>query len=847
MRKLPLFALAVTTSLFAVDAAYAQIEEIVVTTRKREENLQNVPIVVTAFTAANIERKGIVDLADIAKYTSGVFLDEGFSKQDTRVVIRGLSPTRGRQNVAILQDDVDISSLAQTSAGGSFVINPRLLDVERIEVIKGPHSALYGRSAFNGAINYITKKPGNEFQGNVQLDIGSYGKQEGRISVSGPVINDKLAIGVNAEGWNFNGFYRSAVTGAGLGGGDGGGGAGTMVFTPTDALKFTLRSEYSKDNFAPEARTMKNPTPAAIPPQALALVGAVANPANATFLQTYGSLGHASDFGAPAPSRNPRTGQDYPGTSRELFRNTLRTELNTEYVNFTALTHYGDNREFQFNDALQVGDLTVNNGGQETFIKTKIKLFSQEIRAQSAYQSRLQWTVGGLYWYEIFRQVDRNLRCSGPTGGCATVFATIGDNLFTPDNQIRRNTRHLSAFALLDFEVIDNLKVSGEVRYTSEKERTSGFSAFAANGGQFGCPNVTVTGRAVSATGVVTCVTPGPLVTGPLVLNTATSPYRYAEVPSSYWTPRITVDYKIRPDFLVYASAAEGKKPAGNSTLGGLASPPNPVSANYYDPEQMWVYEIGAKSSWLDNRLVVNGALYYQDYSKKQVSITFVDPNSTPPNQLSLRTVNAAKARVKGLELEVQAAPTDNLSFNLSYTYNDAQYKDFTDLTASATAISRAAVRNPNSCTIVTVGNPPVSRCQISYAGYDLEGAPRHSLQLGGEVRGDITADLGWFVDSDVRYNSKRYTTFENSLVMEPYWLVDMRIGLKTKRFTITAYVNNLFDDDTMKASAVYVQNWNLAFLTNTGRTPISAQSPSAALALLPDKRQFGIRGSYNF
>jgi iron complex outermembrane receptor protein len=123
----------------ATDTVAQQIEEIVVTTRKRAENLQDVPIVITAFTAATMLNRGIADIEDLTKYTPGVIYDEGFAKQDIRISIRGLSPTRGRQNAAILMDDVDISSEALLSAGGSMFVNPRLFDLERLEVVKGPH------------------------------------------------------------------------------------------------------------------------------------------------------------------------------------------------------------------------------------------------------------------------------------------------------------------------------------------------------------------------------------------------------------------------------------------------------------------------------------------------------------------------------------------------------------------------------------------------------------------------------------------------------------------------------------------------------------------------------------
>ena len=124
--------LATTALVASVAPAFAQIEEIVVTTRKRAENLQEIPIIVTAFTAENIERKGIGTITDVLQYTAGVQINEAFIPQDQRIIIRGLSPTRGRPNVAVLQDDIDISSESLQSGGGSLLINPRLFDIERV-------------------------------------------------------------------------------------------------------------------------------------------------------------------------------------------------------------------------------------------------------------------------------------------------------------------------------------------------------------------------------------------------------------------------------------------------------------------------------------------------------------------------------------------------------------------------------------------------------------------------------------------------------------------------------------------------------------------------------------------
>ena len=856
------FALFCVLSAITASLAHAQIEEVVVTARKRSESIQDLPIAITAFSASAIERKGIVDLADIAKYTSGVMLDEGFNKQDTRIVIRGLSPTRGRQNVAILQDDVDISSMAQGTGGGSFVINPRLQDLERIEVIKGPHSALYGRSAFNGAINYITRKPSNQLRANAQVTVGDYGKREARFGVSGPVVADKLALGINAATWEDDGFYKSPTTGKGLGGGKGTGVALSLKATPSDLITITARSEYSKDDFGPEAASIKNPVDAPLPSNVFdtvnglpAVLGAAvaANATNRTFPQVFGSLGSARDFPVPSPSRNPRTGADYPGSSRDLFRTTLRVDLNFEPVTVTSISHIGDNKTFQFNDALSVGDIAspLISAAQETYFDTDIKLLSQELRLQSKSDGPFVWTAGGLYWREKLSQVSKAIRCVSTSGGCWSVLQAVGSVVRTPaDDLTHRDTDHKSAYGLAEYSFNNKWKVGAEIRYTDETEKTDGYAVISPT--FVGCPNVSATGRTISSTGVVSCVTPGAQITGPFTAATFISEGTVAAGPgqpvtqTKFWTPRYTVDYKASKDLLLFASAAQGKKPGGLSVLGGISN----VAANIYEPEEMWAYEIGAKSSWLENRLQLNGAVYYQDYSKKQVSITFVDPNSQPtPNLLNSRVVNAAKADVKGFEVEVLAAPTDYLSLNASYTYNDGKYGEFTDIQNGVAAISRAALVRPNPCTIVQVlvGTALQNRCQLSYAGNRLEGSPKHSLVLGGELRGEMQSGIRWFVDTDVRYQSNRFTSFENSLKMDAYTLADVRFGMRRDNWSVTAFVNNVFDDDTMKASAVFIQNWSLAYIRETGRTPIASQSPSGARAVLPDKRSMGIRFSYDF
>jgi outer membrane receptor protein involved in Fe transport len=233
------------------------LEEIVVTTRKASESLQEVPLAITALSEEDIERLNLQDLADLVQQDTSVQFDEGFTPSDTRVTIRGLSPTRGRPNAASLVDGIDLTSEAVNNAGGSTLINPRLIDVQRIEIVKGPQSALFGRSAFAGAIQYVTKDPSDVLEGDLFVSGNNEYDNELRGSVSVP-INDELGMLLNGYGWNSQGYYKNIATNDYVGGGDGAGGSATFKWEPTDELGIKWRTEYSRDYYDPAAQVLLN-------------------------------------------------------------------------------------------------------------------------------------------------------------------------------------------------------------------------------------------------------------------------------------------------------------------------------------------------------------------------------------------------------------------------------------------------------------------------------------------------------------------------------------------------------------------------------------------------------------
>ena len=233
------------------DSGVAALEaraEILVTARRREESVQDIPLSVSAFSAVQIERESLRRVEDLTRLTAGLTFDIGGFPNDTRPALRGMQAERGRPSVAVLLDGQDLSGENLSIAGGSAALRMGLIDLERIEVVKGPQATLYGRNAFAGAINYISKKPEFEFGGQVTGEMGTGNLFGVTGSITGPIAPGILAFRVNGNIRDFGGYYRNPVNGGQLGAEHNEGVAGSLLFTPTSGLKIIGRIQYSKDS-----------------------------------------------------------------------------------------------------------------------------------------------------------------------------------------------------------------------------------------------------------------------------------------------------------------------------------------------------------------------------------------------------------------------------------------------------------------------------------------------------------------------------------------------------------------------------------------------------------------------
>jgi iron complex outermembrane receptor protein len=220
----------------AVGQAAEGIEEVTVTARRREENLQDVPIAITALGAEDFQRKGIADLERVSDFTAGLDFEDLSTTFNGVLTIRGLTQADVQnrvQNVAVFLDGVFIPR--------NYSIDMGIADFERIEVVKGPQSALYGQNAFAGALNYVTNKASNEFEASVSATVGSDGRVDYKGSVGGPIIQDKLAARVFVGHTEFDGNRPNSFPTVGselaeTGGYDRDAWGLSVAITPTDRL-----------------------------------------------------------------------------------------------------------------------------------------------------------------------------------------------------------------------------------------------------------------------------------------------------------------------------------------------------------------------------------------------------------------------------------------------------------------------------------------------------------------------------------------------------------------------------------------------------------------------------------
>ncbi len=726
--------------------ASGELVEVIVSARRRDENLQDVPLSIAAITGQSLVERGLGDLSRVAAVTPGLDYFDFGGGFNSAPIIRGLSQINslvGEANVGVFLDGVYIADRSG--------VNLAFLDLQRVEVVKGPQSALYGRNTFAGAINYVTEKPSDEFAAKGRVTVGGDNKVSAIGTINGAFgesgLTGRLTLGYD----RFDGSNVDRVHDQTIGGGRNTAGQGWLSWKPIDSLEILAGAYVADFRYEPVAAASQQ-----------LITGNNCAPSGPTFRAYCGTLLDGSRL---AP-QTAGLGVETAGDGRTRFWN-LRTRWSPEVAQVDwviAGERVSAFRDREFN-ALAAGlpyRLSPGPGTlQANFLlggDSASKNWSTELRVASNSEGRVKWAAGA-YYYDF--SIDS-----------ATLFA-VGPAILPPGQAITapplnvllngsvsrtgapgplknrsvQGNAQWSAFASGDLEILTGLTLGLQARYTDERKTSDTISIGTLNNAD---PD-------------------GPGLSGN---------FRYTD-----W--RVSLDYKLRPRVLAYASAARG------THAGGFNSNATVAQDRLYAPEKNITYEVGLKTSWFDSRLKVNAAAYSIRWSDLQLT----GFNSDPANPSPL-IKNFASADNDGLELEINAAPFAGLNISVSGSVSNAKFGD--DVYSFGDAANCALIPSCAPRVVSLVGPQGTPRSVMRLGGLKL---PRQSpVQTGASI--DYSRPLPgtiWSLIAGADYSSKssQRTDNNNFAVLGDRQLLNLRIGGRSDRLTLQAYVDNALDDLT--------------------------------------------------
>lgn len=732
MLKSKLLSAVSLTALVTVSTAteaFAQagvVEEVVVTARRKAETLQSVPISVSAFSADQIENRGIESLQSLANATPGMVFNTSANITSNRPIIRGLSQqTRvgDEVNTAIFIDGVYSSGFSGSEIGFD--------GLQRVEVVRGPQSALYGRNSFAGAINYITRKPTDEVEYGGRATIGTKGKWGAGGYISGPIIEGKLGARLDTGYTEPGGTFRNSADGKRLNNRTNGYARIGVKSDPTDALDIFVSYSYNEDNGSGTALTVI----ADNDPRRVAKPAASRRTPNPVGRRVQGEITDeaATFFFDP----NVTNGD------REAHRATMNVEADLNAVRFISLTGFEKRNVKTFSDLDTTPQGTpfpsglVQNASGDLEDRHE---FSQDFRFESNSEGPLSW-LGGLY-YSDEKFDDASVRYSTPAQGTTSPAPKADGSPSVDERSIYKN-EFVSVYGSLGYDFTEQLDLSLEARYTWEDKSGNNVED---NFGAGAAPKGLIADK------------------------------------FKYFTPRAILSFKPTTETLIYGSVAKGVKSGGFN-----ANAPR-LDERIYNPEQNWTYELGAKVSFLDDRVFASLSAYHIDWSNQQTLVFARDLAGATIAESIIG--NVAKSAVDGGELQLNIVPNDYLKFDFGYGLTDAKYKDA--LLSDLAGFVDCAVLNAE-CAVVNGVLQTTGRVD----GNRIEYTSKHTFSLGGEFTAPINGDWDFYSRADLAYNSRKFVDSGNNGWVPSREELNLRVGVQTDQVKFQAFCNNVTNDRT--------------------------------------------------
>ena len=784
-----LFQLSLLTAaiISTIPVAYAQsgaaLEEVIVTAQRREQNLQEVPVSVTAFSGATLEQRNIKSATEYLSITPGVsFTEDGQSgSRGLGIAVRGINNLVSGENAFVNSIGVYLDEFSVASVPNQ-VANPNLADMERVEVLRGPQGTFFGRNALGGALNITSKKPTDEFEGEITIGAESYDNAGDMYSVTGilnvPVSDNFAMRGVlyyeDSDGLVKNACAKGASAASCPA-------AAENNFVPSGAkdsghetinLRLHAAWDMSEDtsvlvslHHTDEEQGTDENVPSGIQ--------------DLDSLDSFG-LSQAVDPGVGFyPNNQNRTSHDTDEfTDNQSTVGILNiTHTLSDTVTIKSITGFIDaslDRRFD-NDLAGGADTLVRSNSYDGFS------WSTELRLEIDEEN--YGFIAGVLYAEDEQKQDNNVAIS--TNATATVggvgwLPPFPTGLGLALNNKKFEVESLAIFADYTWHASEKLDVIIGARYTQDdvtnQVQSYGIGPSCCFPGSDGYPG-------------------GPGFDFFQSFENSPRPLSKAADDFSDISPRFVARYLVSDDVSVYGTISKGYKAGGISVGNNTNADGQPAKKVPFDEETLWNYELGFKSEFMGNTVRLNGSIFYLEWSDLQMeSFRFLTPGDLSSN--FEQAINVKDAEAWGLELELMAALSERITIMSSIGYLD------TEITSDTHAE-------------ITGG------FVVDLKGLEIPKAPELTFNISGEYRFPVGDSEGWvqleFIHRDGQFSDIEGLTYQQTDGPSPndgparnsleefgdfpfktpdYDMWNLRGGFDMQNWRFTAYVQNLNKED---------------------------------------------------
>ncbi len=608
------------------------LEDIVVTARKRVENLQDISSSISALSAGDLARRFDSDVRDFANSSPNVIIDDTQQGPGgvAAIYIRGIGVADVEKSVdpavGVVIDDVYIGQ-----SSGSLL---KAIDVDRVEVLRGPQGTLFGRNATGGVINLARSRPTQELTGKARVTYSRFNTVDAQAVVSFGLAENvaiKLTGAYNStDGYIWNQTQqqpgqKSDFRAIG----------GQLLFTPTDKLELSFNYDHQLTRQdAPQLLAVNRPTD--------------------LFCSAYQQC-------SPAPGV-PVSGNPYVSLGDGPINKDARFKLDMAI----GKVKYELSEDYELDYIL--GHLKTSESATQDFDTSSLTLYhtdrparwrqtTNEVRLSKGGSGPLTFVLGGYFWDSKY------------TINLKNYIGFAGAPLLTSAQDVTQTTKSYAAYFEGDYRLTEKLKLTLGARYTHDKKTSL-----------VNDKTIYIYGTTEEVDPIVTL--PPSLEAGNIVMATP------VKADWSKFTPKVSLSYNWTDDVMTYLLWSRGYRGGG---FNGRPST-NGAATNPYNPETLDNYELGFKSEFMDGRVRLNGAIYMMKYKDMQQDLDVPAPGTSTGREN--RTINASKADLKGAELDIQAKLSSNFTVSGNVGYLDAKYKNFIgDIYSTGTAIDASFLK----------------------------------------------------------------------------------------------------------------------------------------------------------